>query len=47
MSDYATPRADARTGGPKPRDRKDLVEQVVGWTLAVLVAMFVVRAHLM
>lgn len=47
MSDIAAPRtgAETRTGGPK--DRKQLLEQVLGWTLTVLVAMLITQIHLM
>ncbi|WP_326602473.1 SCO1431 family membrane protein [Streptomyces sp. NBC_01799] len=35
----------ARTGGPE--DRSKLLENVLGWTLVVLIAMFVTQAGLM
>lgn len=50
MSEIAAPpapgiAATTRTGGP--RDRRQLVEQVLGWTLTVLVAMLITQIHLM
>ena len=40
-----TARRRARTGGPE--DRSKLLENVLGWTLVVLVAMLVTQAGLM
>ncbi|MGW3731925.1 SCO1431 family membrane protein [Streptomyces sp. NPDC005148] len=40
-----TSRRRARTGGPE--DRSKLLENILGWTLVVLVAMFVTQAGLM
>ena len=47
VSEIAAPRTEptARTGGP--RDRKQLVEQIAGWTLTILVAMLITQIHLM
>lgn len=49
MSDFAAPRPQSepttRTGGP--RDRKEILEHVLGWTLTVVVAMLIVQLHLM
>lgn len=49
MSEYAATRTEstptARTGGP--RDRRQILEHVLGWTLTVVVAMLVVQLHLM
>lgn len=39
--------ARARTGGPDDLDGPKLVEQLVGWVLVVVVAMFVTAAGLM
>jgi hypothetical protein len=39
-------RAGARTGGPKD-DGPRILEQIPGWTLVVLLAVFVTRAGLM
>ncbi|MET4646383.1 SCO1431 family membrane protein [Streptomyces sp. NPDC058232] len=40
-----TARRRARTGGPE--DRSKLLENILGWTLVVLVAMLVTQAGLM
>ncbi|MFF1837485.1 SCO1431 family membrane protein [Streptomyces sp. NPDC058231] len=40
-----TARRRARTGGPE--DRSKLLENLLGWTLVVVVAMFVTQAGLM
>jgi hypothetical protein len=48
MTDFAATQATftkTRTGGPK--DRKELVEHILGWTLTILVAMLVTQLHLM
>ncbi|WP_395359639.1 SCO1431 family membrane protein [Streptomyces sp. YH02] len=37
----------ARTGGPKDDRGPKLLEHVLGWTLVVLLAVFVTRAGLM
>ncbi|WP_328945711.1 SCO1431 family membrane protein [Streptomyces sp. NBC_00250] len=37
----------ARTGGPKDDRGAELLEQVLGWTLVVLLAVFVTGAGLM
>jgi hypothetical protein len=37
--------ASTRTGGP--RDRREIFEHVIGWTLTVLVAMLITQIHLM
>ncbi|WP_433891953.1 SCO1431 family membrane protein [Streptomyces sp. CA-111067] len=49
MSDTAAHRTEAapRTGTGGPRDRKQLLEHVLGWTLTVVVAMLIVQLHLM
>ncbi|MFE4592695.1 SCO1431 family membrane protein [Streptomyces laurentii] len=39
-------RAGARTGGPKD-DGPRILEQILGWTLVVVLAVFVTRAGLM
>ncbi|MFE0424482.1 SCO1431 family membrane protein [Streptomyces sp. NPDC058953] len=41
----AAPGSRARTGGPE--DRADLLEQILGWTLVVLVAVLVTRLGLL
>ncbi|MGW3657009.1 SCO1431 family membrane protein [Streptomyces sp. NPDC005151] len=41
----STARRRARTGGPG--DRSELVENLLGWTLVVVIAMFVTRLGLM
>ncbi|WP_327366202.1 SCO1431 family membrane protein [Streptomyces sp. NBC_01217] len=41
----ATARLRARTGGPK--DGPKVLETVLGWTLVVVIAMFVTQAGLM
>ncbi|MCX4536421.1 SCO1431 family membrane protein [Streptomyces sp. NBC_00841] len=41
----ATARRRARTGGPE--DRSGLVENLLGWTLVVVIAMFVTQLGLM
>ncbi|MET7860146.1 SCO1431 family membrane protein [Streptomyces sp. NPDC005318] len=40
-----TARRRARTGGPE--DRSKLVENILGWTLVVVIAMFVTQIGLM
>jgi hypothetical protein len=55
MTDIAAPHAQhagsrtgstaTRTGGPK--DRREILEHVLGWTLTIVVAMLVVQIHLM
>lgn len=40
-----TARRHARTGGPE--DRSKLVENILGWTLVVVIAMFVTQTGLM
>ncbi|MEU3599162.1 SCO1431 family membrane protein [Streptomyces sp. NPDC006798] len=44
-SPSAAPAARAGTGGPG--DRADLLEQILGWTLVVLVAVLVTRLGLL
>jgi hypothetical protein len=46
VSEIAAPRTEPTTGTGGPRDRKQLVEQIAGWTLTVLVAMLVTQLHL-
>ncbi|MET9956738.1 SCO1431 family membrane protein [Streptomyces sp. NPDC006339] len=43
---HAAARVRARTGGPKP-DGPKVFEHLLGWTLVVLLAMFVTQAGLM
>jgi hypothetical protein len=40
-------RAEPTAGTGGPGDRRHLVEQVLGWTLTVLVAMLITQIHLM
>ncbi|WP_188279398.1 SCO1431 family membrane protein [Streptomyces sp. CBMA29] len=49
VSDFAAPRphTEPGTGTGGPKDRKHLMEQVLGWTLTVVVAMLIVQLHLM
>jgi hypothetical protein len=42
-----TTRLRARTGGPDDLDGPTLLEHLLGWTLVVLVAMFVTGAGLL
>ncbi|MEU5219381.1 SCO1431 family membrane protein [Streptomyces sp. NPDC020807] len=37
----------ARTGGPRDGDGPKILEHVLGWTLVVVLAVFVTRAGLM
>ncbi|MFC7795311.1 SCO1431 family membrane protein [Streptomyces cinereoruber] len=37
----------ARTGGPRDDDGPEILENVLGWTLVVLLAVLVTRAGLM
>ncbi|MFF6777962.1 SCO1431 family membrane protein [Streptomyces sp. NPDC012637] len=43
---HAAARVHARTGGPKD-DGPDVLQHVLGWTLVVVLAVFVTRAGLM
>jgi hypothetical protein len=49
VSDFAAPRpqTEPTTGTGGPKDRKQLAEQILGWTLTVLVAMLITQIHLM
>ncbi|WP_338497708.1 SCO1431 family membrane protein [Streptomyces sp. SJL17-4] len=44
---YARFLSRARTGGPKDGDGPKILEHVLGWTLVVVLAVFVTRAGLM
>lgn len=44
---YARLLTRARTGGPKDGDGPKILEHVLGWTLVVVLAVFVTRAGLM
>ncbi len=46
MTAHTAAAARARTGGPK-EDGPKILEHVMGWTLVVVVAMFVVQLGLM
>lgn len=44
---YARILTRARTGGPRDGDGPKILEHVLGWTLVVVLAVFVTRAGLM
>lgn len=44
---YARLLTRARTGGPRDGDGTKILEHVLGWTLVVVLAVFVTRAGLM
>ncbi|MFC9132924.1 SCO1431 family membrane protein [Streptomyces sp. NPDC057099] len=46
MTAHSVTAAGVRTGGPKD-DGPKIVEQIVGWTLVVVVAMLVTRLGLL